>query len=120
MTLPDDVRSTPRLPLDEDGGPVFNAPWEAKVFAMTVQAHQAGVFTWREWADALGAELARDGDGSGETAGYYDHWLDAFEALLTSKGIAGPQQLSELRSAWDDAARATPHGQPIELKRPHG
>ena len=33
MTLPEE---TPALPLDEDGGPVFAAPWEARVFAMTV------------------------------------------------------------------------------------
>lgn len=118
MTLPDVVQSTPRLPLDADGGPVFSAPWEAKIFAMTVQAHRAGVFTWLEWTEVLGAELARDGDGSGETTGYYDHWLNAFEALLTSKGVAGAGQLTDLRNAWDDAARATPHGQPIELKHP--
>ncbi|MEM8700354.1 MAG: nitrile hydratase accessory protein [Pseudomonadota bacterium] len=117
MTLHDALKATPRLPLDEDGGPVFEAPWQARVFAMTVQAHQAGMFEWTEWADTLGAELARDGDGSGETAGYYDHWLNAFEKILKSKGIAGAGQLSALRQAWDAAARATPHGAPIELKR---
>ena len=117
MTLHDALKATPRLPLDEDGGPVFEAPWQARVFAMTVQAHQAGMFEWTEWADTLGAELARDGDGSGETAGYYDHWLNAFEKILKSKGIAGAGQLSALRQAWDAAARAPPPGAPIELKR---
>lgn len=117
MTLPDAVNVVPRLPLDEDGGPVFSAPWEARVFAMTLQAHQAGVFTWPEWAETLGAELASDGDGSGETLGYYDHWLTAFEKLLNAKGIAGAGQLAELKNAWDAAAKATPHGQPIELRR---
>lgn len=109
----------PRLPIDQDGGPVFAAPWEAKVFAMTVKAHDAGLFTWPEWADALGAELAKDGDGTGRGAaaaiGYYDHWLGAFEKLLAAKGIAEAGQLTALRDAWDAAARATPHGQPIEL-----
>ncbi len=116
MTLPEDVRSTPRLPLDQEGGPVFNAPWEARVFAMTLHAHEAGVFTWPEWAEALGAELAKDGDGTGPTSGYYDHWLNAFEKLLNRKGIAGSGQLAELQAAWNRAARATPHGKPIELK----
>ncbi|WP_428643194.1 nitrile hydratase accessory protein [Roseibium sp.] len=117
MTLPDNVKSTPRLPLDEDGAPVFSAPWEAKVFALTLQAHQAGVFSWSEWAEALGAELAKDGDGSGDTSGYYDRWLEAFEKLLADKGVAGPGQLADLQAAWDAAARATPHGQPIELQK---
>ncbi len=117
MTLPDHVKSTPRLPLDAEGGPVFGAPWEAKVFAMTLQAHQAGVFSWSEWAEALGAELAKDGDGSEETPGYYDHWLEAFEKLLAAKGVAEPGQLVGLQAAWDAAAHATPHGQPIVLER---
>jgi len=116
LTLPDAIATVPRLPLDEDGGPVFSAPWEARVFAMTLQAHEAGVFTWSEWAETLGAELAKDGDGSGETQGYYDHWLSAFETLLSTKGVAGAGQLADLKKAWDAAARATPHGDPIELK----
>jgi len=120
LTLPDDVQSTPRLPLDQDGGPVFTAPWEARVFAMTLQTHQAGVFSWSEWTQALGAELARDGDGSRETLDYYDHWLAAFEKLLTAKGVAGANQLAALKDAWDAAAKATPHGKPIELKGPGG
>lgn len=117
MTLSDDVTSMPRLPLDQDGGPVFSAPWEARVFAMTVQAHEAGVFEWQEWADRLGAELAKDGDGRNVSLSYYDHWLSAFEKILKDKGVAGASQLSGLKEAWNEAARTTPHGQPIELKR---
>jgi nitrile hydratase accessory protein len=116
LTLPDPVLSSPKLPLDEDSGPVFTAPWEAKVFAMTVQAYESGVFSWPEWAETLGAELAKDGGGSGGTLGYYDHWLNAFEILLARKGVAEAGQLKGLQEAWDAAARATPHGQPIVLK----
>lgn len=115
MILPDDMPHPPRLPLDRDGEPVFTAPWEARVFAMTLQAHEAGVFSWSEWAEALGAELALDGDGSRETSAYYDHWINAFEKLLAAKGVAPSSRLSELKTAWDEAARATPHGQPIVL-----
>lgn len=117
MTLPDQIRETPRLPLDQDGGPVFREPWEARVFAMTLQAYEAGLFTWGEWAEALGAELARHGDGSSGTEAYYDRWLAAFEALLTAKGVAGAGQLAGLKAAWDAAAKATPHGQPILLRQ---
>ncbi|TYC63630.1 nitrile hydratase accessory protein [Rhodobacterales bacterium] len=116
MSLPNELGLTPSLPLDVDGGPVFSEPWEARVFALTVQAHQAGVFTWSEWTAALGAELARDGDGSEGTAGYYDRWIDAFEGLLATKGIAAAGQLAALKTAWDEAARATPHGEPIVLE----
>jgi len=118
LTLPADVLETPRLPLDADGGPVFSAPWEARVFAMTLQAHQAGIFSWSEWTQALGAELAKDGNrdsSAGPPPGYYDRWIDAFEKLLSEKGVAASGQLASLKSAWDEAARATPHGRPIVL-----
>jgi nitrile hydratase accessory protein len=114
LILPEE---TPALPLGEDGEPVFAAPWEARVFALTVEAHSAGLFTWSEWTQALGAELAQGGDGRREPPGYYDRWLAAFEKLLTAKGVAVAGQLSGLQKDWDRAARATPHGQPIELKR---
>lgn len=113
MTAPDLVDALPATPRDKDG-PVFAAPWEARVFAMTVEAHAAGLFTWGEWAETLGGELGRDPRGD---QGYYLHWLSAFEKILADKAVADPGALEDLRSAWDAAARATPHGQPIELGR---
>ncbi|MEJ8474001.1 nitrile hydratase accessory protein [Roseibium algae] len=106
------ITASPAIPID-DKGPVFAAPWEARVFAMTLKAHEAGVFTWPEWARMLGAELASDAPSKS----YYDHWLAAFEKLLSEKGITSLSVLSDLQNAWDKAARATPHGEPIELKR---
>ena len=35
------------LPRDDDG-PVFREPWEAQAFAMTLELHQAGQFTWHK------------------------------------------------------------------------
>ena len=73
----------------DGAGPVFNAPWEAQVFSMTLALHERGLFTWTEWAQVLGAEIAaaqRTGDPDlGDT--YYRHWLAALERLLASKGI---------------------------------
>ncbi|MGH6819857.1 MAG: nitrile hydratase accessory protein, partial [Methylocella sp.] len=43
-------------PFDDD--PVFREPWEAQAFAMAVKLSEAGHFTWKEWAEALGAEIA--------------------------------------------------------------
>ena len=105
-----------RLPRDADG-PVFAEPWEAQAFAMAVALHEAGLFGWAEWADHLSAEIRRaqaagDAD-TGET--YYRHWLAALERLVVEKGAATPAGLAERRDAWDRAARATPHGQPILL-----
>ena len=74
---------------DGDGGPVFEAPWQANAFAVTLALHQRGVFTWTEWASTLAAEIKRAtaaGDpGDGST--YYRHWLSAIERLVVDTGV---------------------------------
>ncbi len=101
----------PRLPLDAEG-PVFAEPWQAQAFAMAVQLHRQGVFTWTEWAAALSAEFkGAEDDGSH----YYEHWQRALEALVTTKGLAAARDLNDRKHAWEDAYRRTPHGQPVEL-----
>lgn len=105
----------PGLPNDGDT-PVFREPWEARVFAMTVSAHDAGLFTWAEWTATLGAEIKSAGSDPADTGeDYYRHWLAAFEKLLAEKGAASSGTLAELKDAWDRAAQATPHGKPIIL-----
>lgn len=111
-----DLSLIPDLPCNAEG-PVFRAPWEAQAFAMAVALHQKGLFTWPEWAEVLSAEIraaqqAGDPD-TGET--YYRHWLAALEKLVVAKGAASSSSLTETAAAWDRAARATPHGQPISL-----
>lgn len=106
------------LPVDDDG-PVFREPWEAQAFAMALRLHEHGCFTWNEWATALSAEIdaaAQRGDPDpGNT--YYFHWLAALEKLCLEKKLTTADALNARKAAWDRAARATPHGEPIELER---
>ena len=99
---------------------VFNAPWEAQAFALTLALHERGVFTWREWADTLAEVIAevraRGEPDTGEH--YYRHWTTALERLAQRKQLVDAGALVERQLEWDEAARATPHGQPIELPRP--
>ena len=109
----------PGLPRGGDGSPVFREPWQAQAFAMAVRLHEAGHFTWTEWAAALAeqirlAQAAGDPD-LGDT--YYQHWLAALEQLVAAKGLVGADELATRKDAWAAAARATPHGQPIELAK---
>lgn len=100
-----------------EAGPTFKAPWHAQAFSMTVRLYEGGHFTWQEWAASLGAEIAaaRDrGDPDTEDT-YYECWLGALESLVVEKELSSQLELTERRDAWDRAARATPHGQPIEL-----
>ncbi len=98
--------------------PVFRAPWEAQAFALAVELHRRGLFSWPEWAAALTAQIqaaqaAGDAD-LGDT--YYHHWLAALEALVLAKGAGSAQELAHTGAAWALAAARTPHGQPIELR----
>jgi nitrile hydratase accessory protein len=110
------AEALPGIPRD-DGGPVFREPWEAQAFAMVVALNERGLFTWSEWAAALGAEIKRAQSAGDPDLGttYYRHWLAALERLVAQKGVAGLDVLARYRDAWDRAADRTPHGQPIEL-----
>ena len=113
-----DLGVLPALPRDEDG-PVFKAPWEAQAFAMTLSLHARGVFTWREWAGALAAELAAAAARGEPDDGthYYEYWLAALEKLIAGKRLIARAELERRVDEWDAAAQATPHGKPIELPR---
>jgi nitrile hydratase accessory protein len=110
----------PGIPQGEDG-PIFREPWEAQAFAMALSLHQRGVFTWPEWAATLAGEIKRaqaaDDPDTGDT--YYRHWLNALERLVAEKGVADPATLIRYRDAWERAADATPHGDPIVLRPDH-
>jgi nitrile hydratase accessory protein len=102
---------------DEDGEPVFREPWEAHAFAMAVQLHERGLFTWSQWAETLAAEIDRaqtEGDPDTGTT-YYHHWLNALERLIDLQGAASASDQRRTQAAWRAAAARTPHGQPIEL-----
>lgn len=100
----------------DTGDPVFREPWEAQVFALVVRLNEAGHFTWAEWTELLGAEIARAGPDD-PPENYYRHWLSALEKLVGTTGLIDADELEARRQAWDRAARATPHGEPIELGR---
>jgi nitrile hydratase accessory protein len=119
-SIPPEVNlgALPALPRDE-AGPVFNAPWEAQAFAMTLSLHARGVFTWSEWAGELARELAAAAARGAPDDGthYYEHWLAALEKLVAGKELVSERDLERRVDEWDAAAQATPHGRPIELPR---
>lgn len=106
----DDV--LPELPRDDDG-PVFAEPWQAQAFAMAVRLHEQGHFAWTEWASVLSEHIAAA--GAHDTADYYEHWLATLETMVQRGGLSTSDELTQRRDAWQRAAEATPHGQPIKL-----
>lgn len=97
--------------------PVFQEPWHAQVFALTVHLNEAGFFPWKDWTEAFGETLARHGlskelDGGED---YFNAWLETLERVLAVLQMAEPDRVEELRTAWEAAYLATPHGAPVKL-----
>lgn len=118
------------LPLGDEGQePVFHAPWQAQAFAMVLELHRRGVFTWGEWASAFSARLAlarpllptcSDSPAASliidSAEQYYLCWLAALEDLVQAKGAGTAAELQHYAQAWTHAAERTPHGRAIELQ----
>ncbi|MEP1537026.1 MAG: nitrile hydratase accessory protein [Paracoccaceae bacterium] len=99
--------------------PAFQAPWHAQLFALTVHLHEAGHFTWPDWAAAFSATLKRHGADKDLNGGddYFAAWLEALESKLRDLGLANDAQIEALRAAWETAYLTTPHGDPVKLAR---
>ena len=118
MTSTVDLKALPAIPRDAEG-PVFRAPWEAQAFGMVVALHQRGCFTWKEWASYLADEIAaaKSRGEADDGTRYYEHWLAALEKIAAAKGLVSAPELVIRKDEWDRAARTTPHGQPVLLRK---
>jgi len=105
--------------LQDATDPVFNEPWQAQAFAMAVSLQEQGIIMAAQWAEALGAQISATAkpDDVSENDHYYHCWLAALEILVEQTGLIDRTERMDRQQAWDKAARATPHGQPIELGR---
>jgi nitrile hydratase accessory protein len=101
-----------------DGDPIFEAPWQAQAFAITLALYERGLFTWPEWASTLALEitLAQTAGDPDDGSTYYRHWLAAVERIVVEKNLITPVHLDARRTAWHRAAGATPHSEPILLE----
>jgi nitrile hydratase accessory protein len=115
LSAPDPL-SLPQLPRDE-AGPVFAEPWQAQAFALVLQLHEQGAFSWTEWAQALSARLV-DAGPQDDGSRYYEHWLATLESLVTAKQLATGRELARRKDAWEHAYRHTAHGRPVQLAEP--
>ncbi len=99
------------------GAPVFAEPWHAEVLGIAQALTRAGLFTASEWAEALGAEIARAGEPGGQDSEetYYRAALAALERLVGDKSPETGGSLPERVEAWRRAYLNTPHGKPVTL-----
>ena len=99
----------PAAPPRRNGELVFEAPWESRLFGLTLSLHRAGLFAWEEFRALLIAEI-RAWEAAGHPQAewsYYQRWQAAFEALLAAKGLCAPPELERRMRAF--AARPGGH-----------
>jgi nitrile hydratase accessory protein len=81
-----------------NGEPLFNEPWESRVFGTAVALCERGTFEWDEFRERLIAEIAsgdaQAADPAHPPATYYEHFLSALERLRIDKGICDQAELS--------------------------
>ncbi len=91
------ARDGPAAPPRANGELLFAAPWESRVFGVTLALFEAGRFEWPEFQSRLIAAIARHeaerGDGEYQ---YYACWLEAFRTLATDKGWLDGAALEQL------------------------
>jgi len=98
----------PAAPPRRNGELVFEAPWESRLFGLTLSLHRAGLFEWEEFRrrliEAIGTwERSRP---SGEWS-YYRCWAQAFEHLLADRDLCAPGELEAKTTAF--ASRPAGH-----------
>ncbi len=105
-----------QLPRDE-AGPVFDKPWQAQAFALTVQLYKSGHFTWPEWVEVFSREIKASPATPEESVNdaYYRQWMAALETITAARQLVAPTDVPAAREEWRQAYLNTPHGQPILL-----
>ena len=94
-SVPEPVSHHPvnREAVQEDAEPVFQAPWEAKVFAIVNQLAADQAYSWAEWTGQLADEVSAADLEAADSSSYYEQWVYACEKLLTIKGVLSSQAI---------------------------
>lgn len=98
--------------------PAFAAPWEAQAFALKAHLVATGRLDATRFSELLGEEMRNDPAPADAGTGYFVAFVTALERALVD--LAPGTALEAERQAWHRAAAATPHGEPIELRRGNG
>lgn len=88
-------QSTSFSPFDNNSDPVFESPWEAKVFAIVNQLTSTHHYSWSEWTDQLAHEISAAERDAADNRSYYERWVSACEKLLIAKGLLDSQAIDE-------------------------
>ncbi|MFT4949157.1 MAG: nitrile hydratase accessory protein [Natronomonas sp.] len=109
-TVIGDVREATEPPGEDDVA--FDAPWQARAFALTVALRREGDFPWDAFRTRLVEELEASADAAeapadatDAEAAYYEAWLTAFERLLLEEGTLDDEALAGRVAAFASGER---------------
>ncbi|WP_435158852.1 nitrile hydratase accessory protein [Haladaptatus sp. DFWS20] len=91
-----------------DDAPTFDAPWQARAFALAVALtdNQADeTLTWQEFQTRLVEEVNADRENGGQEAVYFRQWLTALERSLVERGILDYGDLTARVAAFENGDR---------------
>lgn len=91
----------PAAPPRANGELVFTAPWERRVFGVTMALVEGGAFEYEAFRQRLIAAIAASDDDR-----YWQSWATALEGLLQDLGAVDAAALD----ARAEAYHARPHG----------
>ncbi len=100
--------SGPAAPPRRNGELVFDAPWQSRVFGLTMALIEAGRIEHEAFRERLIAEIARwERDApAGAAYVYWERWQAALEATLAAQALCGDDEID----ARSRAFAARPHG----------
>lgn len=96
-------------PPRRNGELAFEAPWESRLFGLTMTLLRAGRFEWTEFQRGLIREIAA-WDARPESGSYWGCWERAFEALLEEKGLCRTGELAGRAAALATRPPGHDHG----------
>lgn len=80
----------PLSPPRDNGELVFAAPWERRVFGLTVAACRSGACDWETFRERLIRRIAED-----DTRPYWRSWAAALEDILDDTAVLARGELDE-------------------------
>lgn len=95
-------------PAPGEDAPTFDAPWQARAFALAValtDEHDDATLTWQEFQSRLVAEVEADREAGDPDEVYYRQWLAALERALVERGILDPGDLAARVEAFEAGDR---------------
>ena len=97
------------IPGKEEDGPLFQAPWQTRIFALIVATVRAQHIPWSTFQERLVAAITHaeaHGTTKDTEARYFDCWLEAAEETLQAEGFVAQDDVARQIDAIRDSVEA--------------